>query len=295
MNIHQIECFLEVRKNLNFSRAAKQLYITQPALSYQIDSLENELGVRLFERTTTFVRLSEAGLAFAAPAEKLYNQYIVAFEAVHSYTDKKSSIVLACPHIMMMHDKIYPVLINRIVETFPAYDIEVRPLEKGMNLKTGLLRGIDCAIVIEPDAKEEWVEYYPLFGLRYHIVAAPRHILSGHKSVSLTELDRQTVYYEEGDQGYVEILQDIIKKKGVTVTLKAVTRYENVYPHIVSGNGVLISPVSFGFFPENWYILVKIVNIPQVVLMCPKEPNRSCDRILIKLIRGVYQEYMQEL
>ena len=48
-------------KHLNLSRAAEHLFITQPAFSYQIDSLEQELGVKLFERTATSVRLTEAG------------------------------------------------------------------------------------------------------------------------------------------------------------------------------------------------------------------------------------------
>ena len=62
MNDHQLLCFLTVQRILNFTAAAKELYCTQPALSYQIRSLEKELDLTLFERSTTRVVLTAAGL-----------------------------------------------------------------------------------------------------------------------------------------------------------------------------------------------------------------------------------------
>ena len=64
MNTTQLECFLAVANFLNFSRAAEQLHITQPAVSHQISSLEDELGTRLFFRTSKSVRLTQAGHLF---------------------------------------------------------------------------------------------------------------------------------------------------------------------------------------------------------------------------------------
>lgn len=61
MTIHQIECFLEVARTLNFTEAAGRLYISQQGLSRQISSLERELELRLFERTTREVRLTRSG------------------------------------------------------------------------------------------------------------------------------------------------------------------------------------------------------------------------------------------
>lgn len=64
MNTVQLECFLEVANCLNFSRAAERLRITQPAVSHQIQTLENELGVPLFHRTSKSVRLTQEGFQF---------------------------------------------------------------------------------------------------------------------------------------------------------------------------------------------------------------------------------------
>ena len=64
MNTTQLQCFLAVANYLNFSRAAEYLRITQPAVSHQINTLEDELGVKLFHRTSKIVRLTQAGHLF---------------------------------------------------------------------------------------------------------------------------------------------------------------------------------------------------------------------------------------
>lgn len=71
MNTTQLECFMSVANFLNFSRAAEQLRITQPAVSHQINTLEDELGVKLFYRTSKRVRLTQAGLLFSQYAREI--------------------------------------------------------------------------------------------------------------------------------------------------------------------------------------------------------------------------------
>ena len=71
MNTTQLECFLAVGNYLNFSRAAEQLRITQPAVSHQISVLEDELGVKLFHRTSKSVRLTPEGYLFSQYAGEI--------------------------------------------------------------------------------------------------------------------------------------------------------------------------------------------------------------------------------
>ena len=68
MNTVQLECFIEVSVCLNFSRAAENLRMTQPAVSHQINSLESELGTKLFNRTSKSVELTRDGIRFIGPA-----------------------------------------------------------------------------------------------------------------------------------------------------------------------------------------------------------------------------------
>lgn len=71
MNTTQLECFMSVSNFLNFSRAAEQLCITQPAVSHQINALEDELGVKLFHRSSKSVRLTQAGHLFTQYASEM--------------------------------------------------------------------------------------------------------------------------------------------------------------------------------------------------------------------------------
>lgn len=71
MNISQLTCFLTVADTLNFARAAELLHVTQPAVTQQIHSLESELNVKLFKRTTRTVRLTAEGLVFLNDAKQM--------------------------------------------------------------------------------------------------------------------------------------------------------------------------------------------------------------------------------
>ena len=90
MNTTQLECFMTVANFLNFSRAAEVLRITQPAVSHQINALENELGVKLFHRTSKSVRLTQAGYLFTQYADEilrisgLSKERLKAAQEVHS-------------------------------------------------------------------------------------------------------------------------------------------------------------------------------------------------------------------
>lgn len=71
MNTAQLECFLTVADTLNFARAAEELNITQPAVTQQIQSLETELGTKLFNRTTRSVELTKDGMIFSGDAKNI--------------------------------------------------------------------------------------------------------------------------------------------------------------------------------------------------------------------------------
>ena len=71
MNIFQLTCFLAVAEHLNFARAAQELHVTHPAVSQQIQSLEKELNVKLFHRTTRSVKLTEEGKTFLNDAHQI--------------------------------------------------------------------------------------------------------------------------------------------------------------------------------------------------------------------------------
>ncbi|MGH1831054.1 LysR family transcriptional regulator [Enterococcus gilvus] len=75
MNTFQLECFLAVAEYLNFTKAAEQMRLTQPAISNQIKTLEAELGVKLFFRTSRDVRLTKAGTQLIEEAKSILKSF----------------------------------------------------------------------------------------------------------------------------------------------------------------------------------------------------------------------------
>ena len=65
MNFSQIKCFLAAADCLSFTKAAERLYLSQPVLSRQIASMEDELGIELFIREKKSIRLTPAGEVMA--------------------------------------------------------------------------------------------------------------------------------------------------------------------------------------------------------------------------------------
>lgn len=94
MNTFQLECFLAVSKFLNFARASEQMNISQPAMTHQIQALEEELHVKLFHRTTRMVELTDEGLAFLPDAMQIVS---ITHNAQNrfSYSDTKPVIRLS--------------------------------------------------------------------------------------------------------------------------------------------------------------------------------------------------------
>ena len=69
MEMRQLRYFTVLAQELSFTRAAHKLHVSQPPLSFQIASLEEDLGTRLFDRTSRSVQLSAAGAAFLPRAQ----------------------------------------------------------------------------------------------------------------------------------------------------------------------------------------------------------------------------------
>ena len=74
MNLQQLEYFLAVAKLLNFTRVAEKYFISQTAVTQQIKSLEEQLGVKLFNRTKRKVELTPAGTVFIEEAQAIINR-----------------------------------------------------------------------------------------------------------------------------------------------------------------------------------------------------------------------------
>ena len=87
MTVVQLECVLEAARQQNFSKAAVNLYLSQPTLSRHIQALEQELRVPIFDRTNKSVRLTEAGRALLPKLERMSIMFRTATAELHEIAD----------------------------------------------------------------------------------------------------------------------------------------------------------------------------------------------------------------
>ena len=120
MNTMQLACFLAVAETLNFARAAERLHVTQPAVTQQIRSLETELNVKLFRRTTRTVVLTQAGLVFLGDAKAMLEiSERAKKQAEHAVADTREPFVIGC-HV---HSEVFHLTgpLQEMRERFPSF------------------------------------------------------------------------------------------------------------------------------------------------------------------------------
>ncbi len=124
MEIRQIQYFLAVAELLNFSRAAEYLHVTQPTLSQQISSLEDDLGVVLLIRSTRSVSLTDIGKQFKDQAQLLIDEWNKLGSIVGRYRLNKKTVLKIALFPMAKFSKILP-LVKEFINDHPEITTEI--------------------------------------------------------------------------------------------------------------------------------------------------------------------------
>ena len=128
MNLKQLEAFVQVAEGGSFSRAAKELYLTQPTISAHIASLEKELNVRLFIRNTKEVSLSEDG-------KELYKYAKPMMDLEHKIEERfgsgeepgKHCITIAASTVPAQY--LLPAILKRYNEKYPEEQLKILEMD----------------------------------------------------------------------------------------------------------------------------------------------------------------------
>lgn len=151
MTDRQIRCFLALYETLNFSAAARQLFLTQPTLSYQIRTLEEELGTPLFTRTTCRVEPTEAGQLFAAFAQNVRQSYQAFQHALAAGPARREKLVLQVPLTMASRDLVYHDLLAGQTICFESCDAVF------VSMVRRCMEDIPLRWLMVPDFEKEYV------------------------------------------------------------------------------------------------------------------------------------------
>lgn len=186
MELRHLHYFIAVAEELHFSRAAERLHISQPPLSQQIRSLEDELGVKLFERTKRQVHLTEAGKAFLERSYGVLAQLEQAIEVTQRIGQGEVGR-LAFRFVDSATYTLLPDILRAFREQFPAVELRLHELTTAQQIHALYHNQIDVGVVrsaiIEPGLSTECVLQESL------VLALPQtHPLSAQTKVSLSTL-----------------------------------------------------------------------------------------------------------
>ena len=137
MTIFQIECFLALSQSLNFTRTSEDMYISQPTLSRNIASLEQELGIQLFVRNTKTMELTAAGRRFSKSAARFLESFQQSVEDARQARDGITGQL----RLGIQQDTFEPFvvdLVNIFRARHPGIELKIRPLsvsklQRGIN------------------------------------------------------------------------------------------------------------------------------------------------------------------
>jgi len=189
MNPHHLRTFLAVRKHRNYTRAAEELFLTQPAVSRQMRQLEEELGVRLFEQIGKSLHLTDAGETLAAEAEKLLGAMERTTEAVRFHRSAEVGSVRigasTTPGFYLLPD-----LLGRFHRRFPKVALHYT-VENSLRIEQMLVRNeLDLGFVGANLPSRE-LELKPLLEDEIVCFTSPSHRLAKVRRIAPSSLEEE--------------------------------------------------------------------------------------------------------
>lgn len=190
MTLNQLECFTVLAQRLNFTQAADDLFMSQPALSRTILALEQELGVRLFERNSRSVSLTPAGRAFFRKCPDILTSYRASLNAALTAQEGYEGELT----VGVLQDYFDPDavrLYQRMAAACPAVRLELRECSHS-DLVRRLLQGeLDAVINFGEDVLSPDTEALVLRHDRECAVVHPASPLAAEERLTMAQLKDQ--------------------------------------------------------------------------------------------------------
>lgn len=240
MLVAHLESFVEVARTGNVSRAAEALFVTQPAVTARLKSLERDLGVELFRRTHRGMRLTDAGRALLPYAERTL---ATIDEGRQLVTDLRSGstgelVIAAAPAVSTY-------LLPGVLRAFRAGHPHVR-----LGVRTGhteevlemVLRG-SANVGIGRLIRHPDVELIPVFEDEMLLVVSARHPFASRGKVRMEELAAERLILFDRTSSYHELTSSLFRQSGVVpASTLELDNVEAAKKMVQQGLGVALLP-----------------------------------------------------
>lgn len=246
MELRHLRYFVAVAEELHFRRAAERLHVAQPAVSEQVRKLEQELGVRLFDRTQRSVSLTNAGVALLEEARHVLRHAEVASQAARS-AGERATMRLRIGYLPDSLPAIVPRALRQLAVSTPCVQVD---LETGPALRLAdelRARRLDAVVAALPS---------PTNGLRVTAVgeqhavavlpATHPHALDDAIALDMLAPERLVVMPREVNPAFHNAVIALCRDNGLAPTLVTVPepRVEHILLAVAAGAGMALVPDS---------------------------------------------------
>lgn len=245
MNLKQLEAFVQVAESGSFSKAAKELYLTQPTISAHISALEKELNVRLFIRNTKEVELSEDGRVLYKYAREMVDlEYQVQEHfRIGEETGKRSITIAAStipaqyllPDVLMLFKERYPQEKFKLIET------------DSTKVVTQIIEGAADIGFTGTVLEKKHCRYIPFYKDKLVIITpnTPKYqALKKQESKGIQWLKKESIILREEGSGTRKEAEKQLKKAGVSINelnvIASIDNQETIKRSVRQGMGVSI-------------------------------------------------------
>ena len=216
MNLDYLKTYLKVIKLGSFSKVAKRLSISQPAVSFQIQKLERDLGVRLIDRSQKTITMTEAGkrlLRFAEVVEKEQAHLTQDIEKMRE--EVVGDLVITASTIP--GEFLIPVILSEFKALHPAVGIRVA-VSDSLTVIAGIESGAYevgfCGIA--PEGKE--LESFKVAEDEIGLIVFPEHPFARRQRVSVAEMAGEPLIFREETSGTQRNVESLLLKAGLDLS-----------------------------------------------------------------------------
>jgi DNA-binding transcriptional LysR family regulator len=241
ISLRQLRVFQAVAESSHFSRAGARVGLTQPAVSRSIAELETQLGIRLLDRTTREVVLTEAGRGLAARLDRVIDELDQVLADVRDLaTLRQGKVRVASNPTLSAH--LMPECIAACERIHPGIRVLLADQVQRDVLAAVLSGEVDFGVVVDPGDVEgllvETIGREPL-----HLVCRPEHSLARARSARWRDLAGERLVLLDATSGSRPLIDAALQAEGIdTREAMALGQPSTVFQMVAAGLGVSVMP-----------------------------------------------------
>ena len=212
LTLRQLKVFESVARHLNYTRAAEELFLTQPAVSMQVRQLEESLGVALFEQLGKRIHLTAPGqevLAYARTVTQQLDELESVLNRIKGLSGGKLRISVATTANYFI-----PTLLGTFSRRYPDVTVSLDVTNRETLLKSLAENTVDLVIMGQPPAELD-AEAHAFMENPLVIVAPPTHPLAGKKKIPLARLQDEIFLVRESGSGTRIAMERFFAERGM--------------------------------------------------------------------------------